>query len=253
MTRISLSTKVGNRFTWEEIVYDFAMPVLRTAKGNTSLPPFSIQLDEGSTTASPTQPALVSGVVQIGLTDAHLKHELETMIRNILLLTAFIIGAGALGAYLLTLRITKPLRSLAGVARQVAEGRSPVPLTPSTRDEVGQLTSMFNLMTHSLRGTEHRHCSEHGHHQTPGRSIDHVTSSQCGHRPDAGPEPDSQHRPAAPDRQSGIYADVFDAAAIANETRRMWPKSPGSRRTLRRQLAILICRSRTTAASKPTC
>ena len=93
----------------------------------------------------------MSGVVQIGLTDAHLKHELATIIRNILLLTAFIIGAGVLGAHLLTLRITKPLRGLADVARQVAEGRSPVPLTPSTRDEIGQLTRMFNLMTHSLQ------------------------------------------------------------------------------------------------------
>ena len=150
MTRISVSNQLSNRFAWEEIVYDFAMPVLRTAKGKSSLPPFSIQLEEGGTSASPTQSALVSGVVQIGLTDAHLKHELETMIRNILLLTAFLIGAGALGAYLLTLRVTKPLLQLAGVTQQVAEGQTPGPLTPSTRDEVGQLTSMFNLMTHSL-------------------------------------------------------------------------------------------------------
>jgi two-component system sensor histidine kinase/response regulator len=150
MTRFSLSTRIGNRFAWEEIVYDFGMPVLRTVQGGPSLPPFSIQLDEGSTKSSSTRPALVSGVVQIGLTDAHLKHELLTMINNILVFTALIIGAGAFGAYLLTLRITNPLRSLAGVARQVAEGRSPVPLTPSTRDEVGQLTSMFNLMTHAL-------------------------------------------------------------------------------------------------------
>ena len=151
MTRISLSNKLGNRFAWEEIVYDFAMPVLRTAKGKTALPPFSIQLEEGSPNSSPTPRSLVSGVVQIGLTDAHLKHELLTMINNILIFTAFIIGAGAFGAYLLTLRITNPLRSLAGVARQVAEGQSPMPLTPSTRDEIGQLTSMFNLMTHSLQ------------------------------------------------------------------------------------------------------
>jgi signal transduction histidine kinase/HAMP domain-containing protein len=151
MTRFSLPTRIGSRFTWEELVYDFAMPVLRTATGDMSLPPFSIQLDEGSTSPSPTPPALVSGVVQIGLTDAHLKHGLNTIIRNILILTALIIIAGALGAYLLTLRITKPLRSLAGVARQVAEGRSPVPLIPSTHDEIGQLTSMFNLMTDSLR------------------------------------------------------------------------------------------------------
>ena len=37
------------------------------------------------------------------------------------------------------------------MARQVAEGRTPVSLIPSTHDEVGQLTSMFNMMTHSLQ------------------------------------------------------------------------------------------------------
>ncbi len=151
MTRFSLSTRVGNRFAWEEIVYDFAMPVLRTAKGSTSLPPFSILLNEGGTNPSPTQPALVSGVVQIGLSDARWKQDLTTTIGDILFLTILIIGAGALAAYLLTRRITKPLINLAGVAQQVAEGRSPMPLIPSTRDEVGQLTNMFNLMTHSLQ------------------------------------------------------------------------------------------------------
>ncbi len=148
MTRLAISNILSNRFAWEEIVYDFAMPVLRAEKGSTSLPLFSILLEEGNTNASP---ALVSGVVQIGLSDAHLKHELAAMLSNILLLTVLIIGAGALVAHLLARRITKPLRSLAGVAGQVAEGHSPVPLTPSTRDEVGQLTSMFNLMTHSLQ------------------------------------------------------------------------------------------------------
>jgi two-component system, sensor histidine kinase and response regulator len=151
MTRVSLSTKVGNRFAWEEIVHDFAVPVLRTVNEGTLLPPFSIQLDEGGTKSSPTQPALVSGVVQIGLSDARWKHNLLTMINNILLFTLLIIGAGTLGAYLLTLRITKPLLQLATVTQQVAEGHTPGPLTPSTRDEVGQLTSMFNLMTHSLQ------------------------------------------------------------------------------------------------------
>jgi len=151
MTRFSLSTRVGNRFAWEEIVYDFAMPVLRTAKGSTSLPSLSIQLNEGGTNPSPTQPALVSGVVQIGLSDARWKQDLTTTIGDILFLTILIIGVGALGAYLLTRRITKPLINLAGVAQQVAEGRAPMPLMPSTRDEVGQLTNMFNLMTHALQ------------------------------------------------------------------------------------------------------
>jgi signal transduction histidine kinase len=151
ITRLSTSNTLGTGFALEEIVYDFAMPVLRMRKGNTSLSPFSLQLEEGSTGSSPAQPARVSGVVQIGLTDARLKLELASVIKNILLLTTLIIIAGALGAHLLTLRITKPLRSLGVVARQVAEGHSPMPLTPATRDEVGQLTSVFNLMTYSLQ------------------------------------------------------------------------------------------------------
>ena len=151
MTRFTLSAKIEGLFSWEEHVYDFAMPVLRTVDGNTSLPPFSIQLDEDSSASSFTQPALVSGIVQIGLSDARMKHDLTTIIRNILLLTLLIIGVSAFGAHLLTLRITKPLKNLAGVAQQVAEGRSPLPLTPSTHDEIGQLTTMFNVMTHSLQ------------------------------------------------------------------------------------------------------
>jgi two-component system, sensor histidine kinase and response regulator len=151
ITRLSTSNTLSTGFALEEIVYDFAMPVLRMRKGHTSLPPFSLQLEESNTGSSQAQPALVSGVVQIGLTDARLKLELATVIKNILLLTTLIIVAGALGAHLLTLRITKPLRSLGVVARQVAEGQSPMPLTPTTRDEVGQLTSVFNLMTHSLQ------------------------------------------------------------------------------------------------------
>ena len=151
MTRLSTSTVLSNQFSWEEIIYDFAMPVLRTPQGQLSPPPFSLQLDEGSTNSSPTQAVRVSGIVQIGLSDARLKHELTTMAMNIALLTALIIGLGALGVHLLALRITKPLRNLGVVAQQVAEGHSPLPLTSSSRDEIGQLTGMFNLMARSLQ------------------------------------------------------------------------------------------------------
>jgi len=151
ITPLPISNTLKDRFAWKEQVYDFAMSVLRTESGSSSLPSNFLQLEEGRAGSSRTQQSLVSGVVQIGLTNAHLEYELAEMIRNIFIFTAFIIGASAFGAYLLSLRITKPLISLAGVAQQVAEGRAPMPLIPSTRDEIGQLTSTFNLMTHSLQ------------------------------------------------------------------------------------------------------
>jgi two-component system, sensor histidine kinase and response regulator len=151
VTEFPLPTKIGSVLVLDELVYDFAMPVLRRAQGSPSSPALSFPLDEGSADSSSIHPALISGVLQIGLTDAYLKQELAVMIRDILIFTALIIVLGALITHLLTLRITKPLRSLATVAQQVAEGRSPPLLTPSSRDEVGQLTNMFNLMTSSLQ------------------------------------------------------------------------------------------------------
>lgn len=133
-----------------EHLYDFAMPVLRRPATDPSLSPLPLELEDSTATAGQPKRALVQGVLQIGMSDAHANQELLSMIRNALILTAFIIGAGILGAHLLTLRVTTPLRSLAAVARQLAEGDIPPPLTPSTHDEVGQLTSLFNMMTRSL-------------------------------------------------------------------------------------------------------
>jgi signal transduction histidine kinase len=137
---------------WHESLYDFGMPVLRKEEVTSPLPHFSVEQEEQVKPGSPTQTTSIYGTIQIGITDAEAKRALLIIIGNVLILTAFLIGAGILGAHLLTLRITTPLRSLAGAARQLAEGNEPpVPITASSRDEIGQLTSMFNLMTHSLQ------------------------------------------------------------------------------------------------------
>jgi len=150
MTPVTIVNKIGNRFAWEEHIYDFAMSVSRLAPVGKPLPPFSLQKEELETSTAFAESPLVSGVVQIGLSDAQLKHELLSMVTNVLLLTVAIILAGILGALILASRITTPLRGLASVASQVAEGKSPQQILPSTHDEVGQLTQMFNVMTKSL-------------------------------------------------------------------------------------------------------
>jgi two-component system, sensor histidine kinase and response regulator len=133
-----------------ENLYDFALPVLRRQESEPSFSPLPFELDEAHAPGGRSKRELVQGVVQIGITDAKVKQAVIDMIRNVMLLTTLLIGAGIFGAHLLTLRITTPLRSLAAVARQLAEGGSPEPLTPATQDEVGQLTRMFNLMTQAL-------------------------------------------------------------------------------------------------------
>ena len=136
--------------TLTETLYDFALPVLRKSVTPLNLFPV-LGPDDPVADRNGTDKPAVYGVVQIGLTDAFVRASVLTMIQNVSLLTALIIGAGIIGAHLLTLRITTPLRSLAGVARQVAEGSEPVQLPSSTNDEVGQLTGLFNVMTRSIQ------------------------------------------------------------------------------------------------------
>lgn len=134
-----------------ENVYDFALPVLRKPTTDPSLSPLFLEMEERIQSKKTAAPYQVQGVVQIGITDARVKRALFEMIRNVLVLTTLLIGAGILGAHFLTLRVTTPLRRLATVARQLAQGESPAPIPPATRDEVGQLTVTFNAMTQALR------------------------------------------------------------------------------------------------------
>ncbi|BFU96544.1 MAG: conserved protein of unknown function [Nitrospira sp.] len=135
---------------FEQHLYDFALPVFRRPVSDPSLSPLPHQFEESRSDDNGQAKPAYLGMVQIGVSDAQVRSTVAGLVRNVLLLTAALIGAGILGAQLLVQRVTTPLRSLAGVARQLTEGRSPSTLTPSTSDEVGQLTQTFNLMTRAL-------------------------------------------------------------------------------------------------------
>jgi signal transduction histidine kinase len=96
-------------------------------------------------------PDKVYGVVQIGLTGEKMNQALSRMIGNVLMITLVVIIAGILTTVLLTRRITTPLKSLVGVARQIAAGDLTASVEPMTHDEVGQLTTVFGQMTNSLK------------------------------------------------------------------------------------------------------
>ena len=76
---------------------------------------------------------------------------LNRMIGNVILITIAVILTGIFAAVLLTRRITTPLENLVEVARRVGGGDLTTSVAPMTRDEVGQLTTVFSQMTLSLR------------------------------------------------------------------------------------------------------
>jgi len=135
----------------QETVYDFALPALRDVLYEIPRARFSDEIEEQQISRSSTKATPVVGLVRIGITDAQAKQTLLTIIRTVLILTILIIAAGIVGAHLLIARITTPLRNLTVAAQRLTSGQDdPMFLTPSTQDEVGQLTSHFNEMTQSL-------------------------------------------------------------------------------------------------------
>ncbi len=133
----------------EETFYDFSMPVFKRTASR--LEALALQEEETRKTRGPQSAPQAFGVVQIGLTEVPMQRELATILRNFLLLTLGIIAAGILATSFLARRIITPLRNLAAGARKVGEGDLSTFVAPTTQDEVGQLTGLFNLMTQSLQ------------------------------------------------------------------------------------------------------
>ena len=136
-----------------EALYDFAVPVRRGDERQAPFSLLSFESDESqdeSAMAEKPSPRIY-GVVQIGLTGERMHEALSRMIVNVILITVAVIMSGILAAVWLTRRITTPLKNLVEVARQVAGGDLTASVAPMTRDEVGQLTTVFSQMTVSLR------------------------------------------------------------------------------------------------------
>ncbi len=129
----------------EEGHYDFSVPIIRRSLSDRSVPPFTFE--------APVPRALpkVYGVVQVGMTKAKMQAVLNALAGKAALFTALIILCGIALTVLLARRIVTPLKSLAEVADRIAQGDLTASVAPSTHDEVGQLTTVFNRMTGSLQ------------------------------------------------------------------------------------------------------
>jgi signal transduction histidine kinase/HAMP domain-containing protein len=134
-----------------ETLYDFAFPVQRRSESEALSEAFGLELQEQSTRGTETQGAgKTYGVVQVGLTAAPLQSALATLMRDVAVITVFIILLGLLATLILANRIITPLRHLATVVGRITAGDLTASVIPTTRDEVGALAGSFNKMTASL-------------------------------------------------------------------------------------------------------
>ncbi|MGB7537264.1 MAG: ATP-binding protein [Anaerolineales bacterium] len=92
-----------------------------------------------------------SGVVRLAIPLS----EVDSAIGRLQTTLLFAIGFAALLSLILSFlaarRTTQPLEELTDAARRVAAGRLQTTILPASRDEIGQLTDAFNIMTERLR------------------------------------------------------------------------------------------------------
>ncbi|MDH3505095.1 MAG: ATP-binding protein [Nitrospirota bacterium] len=136
-----------------ETIYDFALPVYRQDRRLSTLELLSSENLQDSGSASPGQSGII-GIIQIGITTAHMQQSLNQTVWHIGLLTVGIILVGILLTILLANRIVTPLRRLAEASQKIAEGDLAVTVTADTQDEVGQLTTSINRMARALQQRE---------------------------------------------------------------------------------------------------
>lgn len=137
----------------KETIYDFALPVYRQPRSSITIDLLSSET-LGPSLAALQPPGAIIGMIQVGISTTHMQNALNQTVWNIGLLTFGIILVGIGLTVLLTNRITTPMRELAKVAHQIAEGNMYVSVLPDTQDEVGQLTHSINQMAEGLQQRE---------------------------------------------------------------------------------------------------
>ena len=153
---LTASDRVSTSRAWSvshETIYDFALPVYRSARPST-MTDFLTSETLNQSPAATQRPTRIVGIIQVGFSTTHMQNALNQTVWNIGLLTIGIIIVGIGLTILLTNRISTPMRKLATAAQQIAEGNIQVSVVAETQDEVGQLTNSINQMATSLQQRE---------------------------------------------------------------------------------------------------
>ncbi len=91
------------------------------------------------------------GFVRLALSLQEVEAQVARLVYAVLVAMLVATALAGLLAVFLAGRITGPIRALTGVAERIVSGDLQARLFPTTRDEVGQLTSAFNRMADSMQ------------------------------------------------------------------------------------------------------
>ncbi len=140
--------KVTSTFQAEaEQLYDFAFPIKKSQAMENPLGLFS----EMPATHINTNPNKIIGIIQVGINKSEIEQSLRTLVRDVIAITIIIILAGIAVTVILSNHIILPIKRLASAQQLVTEGNFTTNVPPTSKDEIGELTFLFNTMTTALQ------------------------------------------------------------------------------------------------------
>ncbi len=140
---------------FSETLYDFSVPIFRgnpSLNSNTSSSFVNSAAQESVTTKPlPVSSQPISGLLQLGLSNATMTLQLQTIVGKVLLITLLVILFGVTATVILARRIITPLNSLTTMANQIKDGHFSVTPLPRREDEIGHLNAAFVHMLAALK------------------------------------------------------------------------------------------------------
>jgi two-component system phosphate regulon sensor histidine kinase PhoR len=95
----------------------------------------------------------IIGIARVALPLTTVDQNVSHITRIITLATVIITLLAVLAAWLITHRLTRPIRDLTKASHRISSGQYGEKITTGTRDEIGQLAQAFNEMSTSLKTT----------------------------------------------------------------------------------------------------
>jgi len=93
-------------------------------------------------------------LVLVELSGSSFQETANKFLRQVIIIGALLILAGSLGAWLMSRRITKPLKQLGTAASAIADGNYSILVHIDRQDELGKLAQSFNIMAVRVRAAQ---------------------------------------------------------------------------------------------------
>ncbi len=132
-------------------LYDILAPVMKSTERPRGFP---TELLEERFEKPGTPGSVIQGFIQVGMSPELLNQQIRKVLGISILVTLMMMMGGVGLVYFVSKHNVRPLETLAMIAQKIGSGDLSQSAPVTSKDEIGELTTIFNQMTHSLKARD---------------------------------------------------------------------------------------------------